>query len=258
MKATGNTILVTGGSSGIGRGLAERFHARGNEVVAAGRRREALAEVATATGIDSVVLDISDPASIEGGAAEVLDRHPGLNVLVNCAGIITWERFADPDHLAATERSIATNLLGPIRLTAALLPHLLDQDRPAIVTTTSGLAFVPNFSCPSYGATKAAIHSYTTSLRGQLSPQGVEVLELIPPSVDTPMHGGNPNPRAMPLDRYVDEVFEILDHDPSTRVVRRSRQHQTRCESRPLPEYLIHKHSTYRTVNLAKASHYSL
>jgi uncharacterized oxidoreductase len=216
MKLTGNTILITGGGSGIGRGLAEAFHALGNHVVIAGRRQQALDQTTGANpGMTALTLDIEDPASIRGVAAEVAERYPALNVLINNAGIMRLENLqAQQDDLADAEAIVATNLLGPIRLTAALLPLLQRQTHPVIVNVSSGLAFVPMAPTPTYCATKAAIHSYTQSLRYQLRGTGAEVLELIPPYVATDLMNGASDPRAMPLDQFIAEVMSILKSDP--------------------------------------------
>jgi uncharacterized oxidoreductase len=212
MKTTGNTILITGGGSGIGRGLAEAFHALGNHVIVAGRRKEVLDETTAANpGMTSLTLDIQDPADIRSFAAKVATRYPALNVLINNAGIMRAEKLqAQQDDLADAEVIIATNLLGPIRLTAALLPLLQKQPRSAIMNVSSGLAFVPMAQTPTYCATKAAIHSYTQSLRHQLRASTTEVLELVPPYVATDLMDGASDPRAMPLDKFIAEVMEIL------------------------------------------------
>ena len=217
MKTTGNTILITGGGSGIGRGLAEAFHALGNHVIVAGRRKEVLDETTAANpGMTSLTLDIQDPADIRSFAAKVATRYPALNVLINNAGIMRAEKLqAQQDDLADAEVIIATNLLGPIRLTAALLPLLQKQPRSAIMNVSSGLAFVPMAQTPTYCATKAAIHSYTQSLRHQLRASTTEVLELVPPYVATDLMGGASDPRAMPLAKFIAEVMEILKTQPS-------------------------------------------
>ena len=147
MNLTGNTILITGGGSGIGRGLAQELHALGNRVVIAGRRRQALDETTAANpGMKSLTLDIEDPAAIRAFAAQVATEFPALNVLINNAGIMRPEDLlAQQADLADAEAIVTTNLLGPIRLTAALLPHLQKQPRAAIVNVSSGLAFVPLF-----------------------------------------------------------------------------------------------------------------
>jgi len=216
MKTTGNTILITGGGSGIGRGLAKAFHALGNQVIISGRRKQALDETTTANpGMTSLTLNIEDPANILSFAAEVARRYPALNVLINNAGIMRLEKLqAHQEDLANAEATIATNLLGPIRLTAALLPLLKKQPRPVIMNVSSGLAFVPMAPTPTYCATKAAIHSYTQSLRYQLQGSSIEVLELIPPYVATDLMSGASDPRAMPLDKFIGEVMEILTTQP--------------------------------------------
>jgi uncharacterized oxidoreductase len=217
MKITGNTILITGGGSGIGRGLAEAFHALGNHVIIAGRRQQALDETTAANpGMTSLALDIKDPANIRSFAAELAARHPSLNVLINNAGIMRIEKLrAQADSLSDAEAIVTTNLLGPIRLTAALLPLLEKQPYSAIMNVTSGLAFVPMAPTPTYCATKAALHSYTESVRYQLQGSTIEVLELIPPYVATHLLDGAADPRAMPLDRFIAEAMEILKTQPA-------------------------------------------
>ena len=218
MKMTQNTILITGGGSGIGRGLAEAFHALGNQVIIAGRSRKILDETTAAnSGMKSLPLDIADADSIRAFAAQAIENYPSLNVLINMAGIMLPERLLDQtDPLSAAENTIATNLLGPIRLTAALLPTLQKQSDAVIMNVTSGLAFVPLALTPTYCATKAALHSYTESLRYQLKDTAVQVLEMIPPYVRTGLMGarqGN-DPRAMPLEEYIAETMSILQGSP--------------------------------------------
>jgi uncharacterized oxidoreductase len=221
MKTTGNTILITGGGSGIGRGLAEAFHALGNTVVIAGRRKQALEETTTANpGMASLTFDVGDPASIRSFAAQVAADYPALNVLINNAGIMRAEKLeSQHENLAVAEAIVTTNLLGPIRLTAALLPLLRKQPWSAIMNVSSGLAFVPIALTPTYCATKAAIHSYTESLRYQLAGTTTEILELIPPYVATDLMNGASDPRAMPLDKYLAEVMEILKTQPETKEI---------------------------------------
>ncbi len=223
MKITDNTILITGGGSGIGRGLAEAFHRLGNQVIIAARGQKSLDEtIAANPGMKSVTLDVSDPKSIQSFAAQVTKDYPSLNVLINMAGIMRPEDLLEkPDDLSTAESTITTNLLGPIRLTAALLPSLRKQPRATIMTVSSGLAFVPFAPTPTYCATKAAIHSYTQSLRYQLKATKVEVIELIPPYVQTTLMGDQQadDPRAMPLDEYINEAISILKTEPDVKEV---------------------------------------
>jgi uncharacterized oxidoreductase len=221
MKITGNTILITGGGSGIGRSLAESFQALGNQVIIAGRRKQLLDETTRATpGMKSIVLDIEDPASIRSVAVQLEKEYPALNVLINNAGIMRPEQIQDQSaDLVDAEATIRTNLLGPIRLTAALLPLLRKQPHSTIVNVSSGLAFVPLTLTPTYCATKAAIHSYSQSLRYQLKGTATGVVELIPPYVQTDLMGGASDPRAMPLDKFIAEVMEIFTTQPEVREV---------------------------------------
>ncbi len=216
MKMTGNTMLVTGGGSGIGRELAQRFHALGNRVLVAGRTRETLEEtIAGREDMHALTFDASDTASIEQLAADVLARFPTLNVLINNAGIMYRETLTAQGDTAIAERTFTTNVLGPIRLTNALVDHLRAQADAAIVNTTSGLAFVPLTSAPSYSASKAALHSWTVSLRTQLRGL-VEVIELAPPAVRTELTPGQSTREGyMPLDDYAAEVMALFAGQPT-------------------------------------------
>jgi len=185
MRLTGNTILVTGGGSGIGAGLAAALHQAGNKVVIAGRRQGALESVARRhPGIAYLPLDQSEAGAVRAFADEVVRRHPRLNVLINNAGIMRTEdlRAPDPDVIGDV---ISTNLLGPLLLTAHLLPALRRRPSALIVNVTSSLAFVPKAGLPTYCATKAAMHSYTESLRFQLRDSPIRVIEIPPPLVYT-------------------------------------------------------------------------
>jgi uncharacterized oxidoreductase len=215
MQMTGNTILVTGGGTGIGRGLAEALHRMGNQVVIAGRRIEPLREVVEANpGIHHLSLDQGDAGDIRRFAIEMTDTYPELNVLINNAGIQRVEHLTSGGPGAA-ELTVAINLLGPIRLTSALLHSLRGKPQAAILNVTSALAFMPSALTPTYCATKAALHSYTQSLRYQLRDTEVQVIEIIPPQVQTALQGGRGfNPGAMTLDEYVTETLTLLQTQP--------------------------------------------
>jgi uncharacterized oxidoreductase len=221
MNLTGNTILITGGGSGIGLALAREFHQRGNTVIIAGRRQSVLdAATAANPGMHSVVMDTADHVSILAAAKDLTRDFPALNAVLNNAGIMRPEDVKQATT-ADAEAIIATNLLGPIRLTAALLPHLLKQSAATILNVSSGLAFVPLAMTPTYCATKAAIHSYTQSLRYQLKDTAIEVLEIVPPWVATELMGEIPDdPRAMPLDAFIAETMQILATDADEICVR--------------------------------------
>jgi len=217
MNITGNTVLITGGGTGIGRGLAEGLHALGNLVIIAGRRKAPLEEtVAANPGMKFLTLDIEDRAAIRGFAGRIASEFPALNVVINNAGIMRPENLKhQQDDLSDAEAIITTNLLGPIRLTAALLPILSKQPHSTIMTVSSGLAFVPLVFTPTYCATKAAIHSWTLSLRYQLKDTTTEVIEIVPPYVQTDLMDGAEDPRAMPLKEYIAETMELLKTEPT-------------------------------------------
>jgi uncharacterized oxidoreductase len=256
MKTTGNTILITGGGSGIGRGLAEAFHKLGNKVIIAGRRQQVLDETTAANpGMASAVLNIEDAASIRAFAAKLTTDFPTLNVVINNAGIMRPENLLTQSaDVADAEATITTNLLGPIRLTAALLPHLQKQPHAAILTVTSGLAFIPLAMAPTYNATKAAIHSYTQSLRYQLQSTSVQVIELVPPYVQTELMGSQQasDPRAMPLADYLNETINILKTQPDVTEVLVERVKPLRFAEQNGPEKYA---AFFKQFNDAAATH---
>ncbi|NVD97469.1 SDR family oxidoreductase [Massilia sp. BJB1822] len=230
MQTTGNTILITGGSSGIGRALAEAFHDRGNRVIVTGRRLSLLEEIsAQRPGIVAMPLDLDAPASLAHLLEEVRARFPDLNVLVANAGISRAEDMrADNWDAAIAEAIIETNIMGVLRVTAAFLPQLKRQPNAAIMATSSNLAFIPRADFPAYCASKAFLHSWLQSLRHQLRAIPVEVLELAPPYVQTGLTGSQQaaDPRAMPLAAYVAEVMQLLqtgDHPRGEVLVERDR-----------------------------------
>jgi uncharacterized oxidoreductase len=192
MKLTGNTIFITGGGSGIGRGLAQAFHGLGNQVIISGRRAGHLAETIKANpGMRSMELNVADPASIAAVAKKLVEEYPKLNVLINNAGVMRVDDAAGEVDDAVLTSIVTTNLMGPIRMTAALIEHLKKQDDATVIHVSSGLAFVPLATSSIYCATKAAIHSYTLSQRYKLKGSSVKVLELAPPWVQTELMGTN-------------------------------------------------------------------
>jgi uncharacterized oxidoreductase len=213
MNLTGNTIFITGGGSGIGRALAEELHKRGNKVIISGRRKSHLNSVTKANpGIEAIELDIADPDSIKVVAKKLIAEHPDLNVLINNAGIMEPDQAAgivDDELLVST---VMTNLLGPIRLTSALVDQLKSR-RGVIVYNTSVLGFVPLAVTAVYSATKAALHSYVLSQRFLLRDSGVRVLEMAPPWVRTELMNSQEAEQAMPLDQFIAETLDVLGTD---------------------------------------------
>jgi uncharacterized oxidoreductase len=214
MKLTGNTIFITGGGSGIGRGLAEALHRRGNKVIIAGRRRGNLDEVIAANpGMAAIVLDITDAASIDRVAAQLIADYPELNVLINNAGIMLLDEVGGRVDDALMVSTITTNLMGPIRMTSALLDHLKTQNDAVVAYTSSVLAFVPLAAAAVYSSTKAALHSYVLSQRLMLRDTKVRVLEIAPPWVRTDLINSREAEQAMPLDAFIAETIEVLGTD---------------------------------------------
>ncbi|MGW4296998.1 SDR family oxidoreductase [Micromonospora chersina] len=222
MNISGNTIFIPGSTSGIGLALALALKARGNTVIIGGRRTDLLEKVAAEhPDIDTVTIDTADPASIASAAAQVLAKHPDLNVLVTMAGIMRVEDWHQPESFIDTaEATVTTNLLGPIRLIAAFIEHLRAQPDATIMTVSSGLAFAPLKVTPSYNASKAAIHMLSESLRLQLADTTVKVVELEPPAVRTAlMPGQETSEFAMPLDEFVSEVVALIEAQPDAREI---------------------------------------
>lgn len=220
MQLTGNTIFITGATSGIGRGLAEAFHKLGNKVIIAGRRKALLDEVTAANpGMGSIVLDITDPASIQAAADTLIRDYPALNVLINNAGIMPFDDASTVIDDKVAQDILTTNLLGPIRMTSALVEHLKRQPYAAIVNNTSILAYVPLAGNAVYSASKAALHSYTLSQRFQLRDTSVQVQEIAPPWVNTDLIKKGDDPRAMPLDAFIEQTMAGLATDAAEVVV---------------------------------------
>jgi uncharacterized oxidoreductase len=220
MKLTGNTIFITGATSGIGRALAEAFHKLGNKVIISGRRRANLDEVIAANpGMAAIELDITDPASIDAAATKLIREHPDLNVLVNNAGIMVPDRAGGRIDDKLLIDTVATNLIGPIRMTGALIEHLKGKEDTVVAYTSSVLGFVPMAVTAVYSATKAAIHSYVLSQRFLLKEAGVRVIEIAPPWVRTDLMNSREAEQAMPLDQFIKETIDLLGTDADEIVV---------------------------------------
>ena len=224
MKLTGNTIFITGGGSGIGRGLAEAFHKLGNKVIISGRRRASLDEVVAANpGMEAIELDITDPVSIDAVVARLVADHPELNVLINNAGIMLPDRAAGPVDDKLLVDTVTTNLLGPIRMTSALVEHLKGKDDAVIAYKSSILGFVPIAVTAGYSATKAALHSYALSQRFLLKDAGIRVLEIAPPWVRTDLMNSREAEQAMPLEQFIAETMSVLATDADEILVERAK-----------------------------------
>lgn len=216
MKNTDNTILITGGSSGFGREYARAWHDAGNTVIVAARSEDELEETAEGReNLHAMPLDVADASAVDRFAKEVVARFPDLNIVMNNAGIMPYEDITGARDLSDAEKVIAINVLGPIRLTDALIDHLKAQDGAVLINVTSGLAYVPMPKAATYSATKAAIHSYTLSLRKLLKGQ-VEVIELVPPGVQTELTPGQSTRESyMPLDEFIEETLALFAQNPT-------------------------------------------
>ncbi|MDX2701290.1 SDR family NAD(P)-dependent oxidoreductase [Streptomyces sp. PA03-6a] len=213
MDLSNRTVLIVGGTSGIGRELARRFAAAGSTVAVGGRSPQALSDLA-AEGFATFVIDVTDSSSVTAARDAVLARHPELDTVVTMSGVMLLEDLRDPAHFEATETTIDTNLLGTIRVIDAFTPHLVRRGAGTFVTVTSGIAFLPFPPMPSYAASKAAVHAYSEALRAQLDGTGVGVVELVPPAVATAGQE-KVNPHALPLHDFATEVMQLLSEEPT-------------------------------------------
>lgn len=233
MQTTANTILITGGGSGIGRELAQRLHSQGNTVIVTGRHLEKLeATVAGYPNMHARALDVDDPQAIALFTRQLVAQFPHLNVLINNAGIMRYDDLRKHCDLQDAEAQISTNLLGIIRLTNAFIDHLKQQPHAALVTVSSGLAFVPRADAAVYSATKAAVHVYTQCLRQQLAGQ-VEVIELVPPAVQTELTPGQSEREGyLPLEDFMDEIMFLFNQQPTPVEIIVERAHLQRWAER--------------------------
>ncbi|WP_329373394.1 SDR family NAD(P)-dependent oxidoreductase [Streptomyces sp. NBC_00669] len=213
MDLSDRTVLIVGGTSGIGRELARRFAAAGSTVAVGGRSEQALAEL-SAEGFGTFAVDVTDGASVARARDAVLAKYPDLDTVVTMSGVMLLEDLRDPAHFEAALTTIDTNLVGTIRVIDAFTPHLVRRGAGTFVTVTSGIAFLPFPPMPTYAASKAAVHAYSEALRAQLDGTGVGVVELVPPAVATAGQE-QVNPSALPLDAFATEVMRLLAQDPT-------------------------------------------
>ncbi len=218
MKTSGNTVLITGGTSGIGLGFAEEFLKRGNKVIICGRREKRLLEIKRQyKEIETIVCDVSDAGQRTDLAEKVKREFPETNILINNAGIQLLADLTDV-KLEKINKETETNFIAPVHLASLFVPHLKSKKDPAIINISSGLAFVPLSPVAVYCALKAALHSVTMSLRYQLRNTPIKVFEIIPPSVDTELgrerrndknqtHGG------IPVAEFIRESMEAVEND---------------------------------------------
>lgn len=219
MRLSGNTVLITGGTSGIGLAFAEKFLQAGSRVIITGRREERLKKIQEQySGIVSKVSDVADERQREALAEWLIESYPETNILINNAGLQLLTDLKKPVNLARIRQETETNFIAPLHLTSLLTQHLATKENGAIVNISSGLAFVPIAIMPVYCATKAAIHSLSLSMRYQLKNTGVKVFEIIPPAVDTELgsdrredktqsHGG------MPVQEFIEQAMQALEND---------------------------------------------
>jgi len=214
MDVTNRTVFIAGATSGIGLELARRFAAAGSSVIVGGRRSGLLDRLA-AEGFGTVAIDVTDQDSVGRARDAVLRSHPGLDTIVTMSGVMIPEDLRDPAHFDAARETIDTNLLGTIRVIDAFTPHLVGRGAGAVITVTSGIAFLPFPLMPTYAASKAGVHAYTEALRAQLDGTGVEVAELVPPAVAITPEQARLNPRALDLAEFATEVMDLLQIDPT-------------------------------------------
>ncbi|MFB7501242.1 SDR family oxidoreductase [Streptomyces sp. NPDC056161] len=213
MDLSNRTVLIVGGTSGIGRELARRFAAAGSTVAVGGRSPKALSELA-GEGFGTFAIDVTDGVSVTRARDAVLAQYPGLDTVVTMSGVMLLEDLRDPAHFEAARTTIDTNLVGTIRVVDAFTPHLIERGAGTFITVTSGIAFLPFPPMPTYAASKAAVHAYSEALRAQLDGTGVHVVELVPPAVATAGQE-KVNPHALPLDDFATEVTQLLAQDPT-------------------------------------------
>jgi uncharacterized oxidoreductase len=208
MNLSNNKILITGGATGIGLGLTERFLQEGNTVIICGRRASVLAEVvAKHSAVITKVCDLTLKSERTKLYKWVKENHPDLNVLVNNAGIQNWMTITDADFFKRTQAEIKTNIEAPLHLTQLFIKL---KSLKTVINVTSGLSFVPLTKVPVYSATKAFFHSFTLSLRQLLKPKNIEVIEMIPPALNTDLGGKGLHDAAPSVSDFIESVFQQM------------------------------------------------
>jgi uncharacterized oxidoreductase len=208
MDLAAHTVLVTGGGSGIGLALAERFMLGGSEVIVCGRSEDKLNAVKTKhPNMHTRVCDVAVAAERVSLVERTVREFPRFDVLINNAGIQRRLALTQPEPWDTTHQEIAINFEAQVHISMLSIPHLRNQKRPAILNVTSGLAFVPLTAVPVYSATKAAFHSFTLSLRHQLAKTPIEVIEIAPPAVNTDLGGPGLHAHGVALDEFVDAAI---------------------------------------------------
>ncbi|OHV08752.1 SDR family oxidoreductase [Kushneria phosphatilytica] len=212
MDLSGNTVLVTGGGSGIGLAIAERFLDAGSEVIICGRREDRLREAQQQhPALHVRVGDVEHQQGREALIEQITREFPNFNVLVNNAGLQRRHRFAEDDApWSERQQEIAINFEAPVHLASLVLDHFRAQPRAAVINVSSGLAFVPGLFAPVYSATKAALHSFSLSLRGELAHTPIEVIEIAPPAVNTDLGGVGVHVHGEPVDAFADSVMQRI------------------------------------------------
>jgi len=247
MKMTNNTILITGGTSGIGLELAIQLLALDNTIIVTGREKSKLDETKKKLPqIHTIQSDVSDPKEIAILYEKVTKDFPDLNVLINNAGIMRKINLQDKDiNLEKITQEIEINLMGPIRMVIQFLPHLKAQQSAAIVNVSSGLAFVPLPISPIYCATKAGIHSFTQSLRIQLKNTNIKVFELAPPATETPLFRGDFSTDDLggikSMDVHTLAKFAIAGLQKDTLEIRPGPSNALKVMSRVAPEFIVNQ-----------------
>ncbi len=213
MKLSGNTILITGGSSGIGLELSKRLIQNNNKVIICGRSQRKLNEAKKQLPeLEIIQCDLSSKTECANLARWITTHHPNINVLINNAALVHKVDFLSTENIMEmAELEVETNFMAPIRLTYALYPHLQKNTNPKIINITSGLVYTPRVDYPFYNATKAALHSFTQVFRKKTKHSNVDTIEVMFPAVKTPWHNGNPPKIAIPTEKAVDDMLKGLE-----------------------------------------------